>query len=195
MGRSFEEFGLNTSERLGVDDRLENFGSRLDMKNDEKEYYPLIKTKIEELLNTRVSDFYLEITADKNFSEKLKNKIRPERNIIFNFLKSVRPDITGFIKDSSDFIVIEFKKKRIELDDIYQTKKYRELFNAKFTFLISLEPIPTEIKRLDKAMNDQLLKAGLHWTFAFVLVQFDRRQGEFIEWYPENPFENSIYWK
>jgi hypothetical protein len=61
--------------------------------------------------------------------------------------------------------------------------------------LISLEPIPTEIKRLDKAMNDQLLRAGLPWTFAFVLIQFDKQQGEFVEWYPENPFENSIYWE
>jgi len=165
------------------------------MKNDEKEYYPLIKTKIEELLNTRVTGCYLEITANQNFSEELKNKIRPEKDIIFNFLKRVRPDITGYIKDSSDFIVIEFKKKRIELDDIYQTKKYRELFNAKFTFLISLEPILTEIKRLDKAMYNQLFKAGLNWTFVFVLVQFDKQQGEFVEWYPENPFENSVYWK
>jgi hypothetical protein len=165
------------------------------MKNNEKEYYPLIKAKLEELLRTRSTNFYLEVTANKEFTNGLKNQIRPERNIIFNFLKSVRPDITGFIKDSSDFIVIEFKKKRIELNDIYQTKKYRELFNAKFTFLISLEPIPTEIKRLDKAMNDQLLRAGLPWTFAFVLIQFDKQQGEFVEWYPENPFENSIYWE
>jgi len=175
-------------------DGLENFGSRLDMKNDEKEYYPLIKTKIEELLNKKFSGVYLEITADKNFSEILKNKIRPERNIIFNFLKNIRPDITGFIEDSSDFIVIEFKKGRIELNDIYQTKKYRELFNAKFTFLISLEPIPTEIKRLDKAMYNQLLQAGLHWTFAFVLTQFDKQEKEFVEWYPENPFEKDSYW-
>lgn len=165
------------------------------MKNNEKEYYPLIKAKLEELLRKRSTNFYLEVTANKEFTNELKNQIRPERNIIFNFLKSVRPDITGFIKDSSDLIVIEFKKKRIELNDIYQTKKYRELFNAKFTFLISLEPIPTEINRLDKAMNDQLLRAGLHWTFAFVLVQFDQQQGEFVEWYPENPFENSTYWK
>lgn len=165
------------------------------MEKEEKEYYPVIKTKIEELMHAKVRDVYLEITAEKNFSEKIKSKIRPERNIIFNFLKRLRPDITGFIKDPSDFIVIEFKKKRIDLNDIYQTKRYRELLNAKFTFLISLEPIPTEIKRLDKAMNDQFLKAGLHWTFSFVLVEFDRQEKKFVEWYPENPFENDIHWK
>jgi len=167
------------------------------MKNNEKEYYPLIKAKLEELLRTKSTNFYFEITANKKFSDKLKAEIREGRDIIFQFLKEASPDITGFIKNkySSDFIVVEFKRERIKLNDIYQTKRYRELFNAKFTFLISLEPIPTEIKRLDKAMNDQLLKAGLHWTFAFVLVEFDRQEKKFVEWYPENPFENDIYWK
>lgn len=168
------------------------------MKKEEQEYYPVIKAKLHELLKTKTPNVYLEITASKKFSDKLKTEIRPERNIIFNFLKNVRPDITGFIKDSpnfSDFIVVEFKKGKIDLGSIYQTKKYRELFNAKFTFLISLQPIPIEIKRLDKAMNNQLIRAGLNWAFAFVLVQLDRHQGEFVGWYPENPFENSIYWK
>ena len=168
------------------------------MKKDEEEYYPVIKTKLEEFLKAKTPTIYLEITANKKFSEKLKTEITPDRNIIFNFLKDVRPDITGFIKVSSnlsDFIVVEFKKEKIDLDSIYQTKKYRELFNAKFTFLISLQPIPTEIKRLDKAMNNQLLQAGLHWAFAFVLAQFDGQEKKFVEWYPENPFENDIYWK
>ena len=163
------------------------------MKNDEKEYYPQIKAKLEELLKTKTLNFYLETTANRRFTEKLKSEIPPQRDIIFNFLKKTAPDITGFIKDSSDFVIIEFKKKRIKLDDIYQTKKYRELFNAKFTFLISSEPIPTEIKRLDKAI--QLLRSGLHWTFDFVLAHFDRKQGDFVEWYPENPFEKDSHWK
>lgn len=163
------------------------------MKNDEKEYYPQIKAKLEELLKIKTSNFHLEITANRKFTEKLKIEIPPQRDIILNFLKKAAPDITGFIYDSSDFVVVEFKKKRIELDDIYQTKKYRELFNSKFTFLISSEPIPTEIKRLDKAI--QLLRSGLHWRFDFVLVHFDRKQDDFVEWYPENPFEEDSHWK
>lgn len=163
----------------------------------EKECYPLIKTKLEELLETKSTNFYLEITANKKFSDNLKAEIREGRDIIYGFLREASPDITGFIKDkySSDFIVVEFKRKKIKLDDIYQTKKYRELFNAKFTFLISSEPIPTEIKRLDKALGYQLLKAGLHWTFTFVLVEFDKQEEKFVKWYPENPFEKDLHWK
>jgi len=163
------------------------------MKKDEKEYYPIIKDKLEKLLKTKTPNFYSEITANKKFSDKLKANIGRDRDIIFQFLKEASPDITGFIEDSSYFIVIEFKKGRIDLKDIYQTKMYRELFNAKFTFLISLEPIPTEIKLLDK--STYFLKAGLlSWTFAFVLTQFNIQEKEFVEWYPENPFEKDFYW-
>ena len=168
------------------------------MEKEEKEYYPMIKEKLEGLLKTKTTNVHLEITANNKFSEELKSEIKSERNIIFNFLDKVRPDITGFIKDSSyfaDFIIVEFKKGKIDLKSIYQAKRYRELFNAKFTFLISSEPVPTEIKRLDKAMNDQLLRSGLHWESSFVIVQFDRQEGQFIEWYPENPFEKDTYWK
>ncbi|MCP4256896.1 MAG: hypothetical protein GY774_05125 [Planctomycetes bacterium] len=167
------------------------------MKKQEKEYYSEIKAKLVDLLKTKTTNFHLEITANKKFSDKLTAEIREGSDIIFRFLKEASPDITGFIKNkySSEFIVVEFKKEKIKLDNIYQTKKYRELFNAKFTFLISLKPIPTEIIRLDKAMNNQLLMAGLHWAYAFILVEYDKKENKFVRWYPKNPFESDIYWK
>ena len=108
----------------------------------EKEYYEAIKTNLEQLLAARSVPFHLEITADKKFSNELKAHIEPNRDIIFHFLKEAAPDITGFIKKSHfpDFIVVEVKKETIKLDDIYQAKKYQDLFNAKFTFLVSLQP-------------------------------------------------------
>lgn len=165
------------------------------MKKKEAEYYPLIKAKLEELLKTKTINSYLEITASKKFSNKLKAEIREGRDIIFLFLKEASPDITGFIKKDSwaDFIVIEFKRDKIKLDDIYQTRKYRDLFDAKFVFLISLNPIPEEIKRLHKTTYEILSMP--HYSYAFVLVQFDEKVGNFIEWYPENPFEKDTYWK
>lgn len=165
------------------------------MRKREKDYYQPIKTKIGELLSNKVNNFHLEITADKKFSDRLKAEIREGRDIIFLFLKKASPDITGFIKKDSwaDFIVIEFKREKIKLDDIYQTRKYRDLFDAKFVFLISLKPIPEEIKRLHKSTYEIL--AMPHYSYAFVLVQFDEKVGNFIEWYPKNPFEKDICWK
>ena len=165
------------------------------MKKKEKEYYPLIKTKLEELLRTKGANFYLEITADRKFSNKLKAEIREDRDIIFQFLKEASPDIIGFIKNkySSDFVVIEFKREKIKLDNIYQTRKYIDLFGAKFAFLISLQSIPEEIRRLHRVTYQLLSTQGTYQ--AFVLAHFDEENKEFREWYPENPFEKDLYWK
>lgn len=165
------------------------------MKKQEKEYYPMIKAKLEELLNTKNTNFYLETTANKKFSNKLKAEIREGRDIIFNFLKQASPDITGFIKNkySSDFIVVEFKRERIKLDDIYQARKYKDLFGAKFAFLVSLESVPEEVKRLYEVTYPLLSSFGTYG--AFVIVHFNEESGELEEWYPENPFEKDLYWK
>jgi len=160
----------------------------------EKEYYEPIKKKFEELFKGK-GEVHLEITANKKFSNKLKAQIGTNRDIIFSFLKEAAPDITGFIKReySSDFIVVEFKKEKIKLDDIYQTRKYQELFDSKFTFLISLQTIPEEIKRLHKIVYALLYRPSIYC--ALVLVHYDEEINNFVEWYPENPFEKDLYWR
>jgi len=165
------------------------------MKKQEKEYYKVIEAKLEELLRTKSDSFYLEITANKKFSNKLKAEVNRNRDIIFHFLKEAAPDVTGFIKGrySSDFIVLEIKKDVIKLDHLYQTKKYAHLFNSKFAFLVSLQPIPEEIKRLHRSTHELLSFISYHNTF--VLVHFDDKSNEFVEWYPENPFEKDWYWE
>ncbi len=154
----------------------------------EKDYYQIIKNKVERILSEKFSNFYLEITANKKFSNMIKAEIGSGKDIIFHFLKEASPDITGFIKKDSltDFIVIEIKKDKIKLDHIYQTKKYRELFDAKFAILVSLESIPEEIKRLDKVMHELLHSSS--YLKSFTLVHFDEKSSNFTEWYPENPF-------
>jgi len=164
-------------------------------KKEEREYYNPVKGKLEDLFRTRCDDFYLEITADKKFSNKIKAEVRQGREIIFLFLKEASPDITGFVKGkySSDFIVAEVKKEKIILDDVYQATKYRDLFDSKYTFLVSLEPIPEEIKRLHKAVSTLLHHPSIYHTFT--LVHFDEKTNEFVEWYPENPFDKDLYWR
>ena len=158
----------------------------------EKQLYEVIKERLEEILKAKFYEVYLEITADTGFSNKLKSKIPKGREIIFNFLKKARPDITGFIKENlfslfSYFIVVEIKNSSIELDDIYQTKKYAQLFGAKYALLISTDEIPEEIKRLDKAIYPYLLCGGYGYE-RIVLVHFDINKKEFVEWYKNKPF-------
>jgi hypothetical protein len=163
----------------------------------EQDYYEIVKLKIEALLNDRISNVHLEITAAGKFSPKLKKEVPQSREIIFSFLKGKSkafPDITGFIKGEyiTWFIIIEVKKEEINLDDIYQSMKYRDLFDSKFTFLVSLKPIKEEIKRFCRISNI-LIPSSIYQFFC--LAEFDEKVGEFIDWFRENPFEKETYWK
>jgi hypothetical protein len=92
-------------------------------------------------------------------------------------------------------IVVEVKKDKIELDDVYQLKKYSDLFDARFSFLVSLKPIPAEIKQLCQVtFLLAKLKGGSIYR-AFALAQFDANSKEFVEWFEENPFAEPTYWK
>lgn len=160
----------------------------------EENYYQLIKEKFFEFFRNKGVEVHLEITANKNFSNKLKSKIPDSNHIIFYFLKDVAPDITGFIVKNgwTEFIIIEVKKEQIKLDHIYQARKYAELFDARFAFLVSLQEIPEEIKRLSKVIYSLL---SLPAYRKLILVWFDERAQKIREWYPENPFESEYYWR
>ena len=162
----------------------------------EEKYYSIIKDKLEQLFRGKKADVYLEITAKGTFSDILKAKIPLGYEIIFSFLKKAVPDIAGFVEGSRQpgFVIVEVKKNKIELDDIYQLKKYADLFEARFAFLVSLKPIPEDIKRLCK--TPLFLLAKLRYTCeAFTLVYFNEASGEFEEWFEKNPFIESSYWR
>lgn len=156
----------------------------------EGDYYPIIKTKIENLLKAKSKKCHIEITAN-SFSDKLKNELlrtQGHREIIFYFVKKARPDLTGFIEGeySSDFLIVEIKTKKIELGDVYQTREYAELFNAKYSLLISTKEIPAEIKGLSRA-TPNLLLSGYGYE-KIVLAHYDNEKEDFVEWFEKNPF-------
>lgn len=154
----------------------------------EREYYEIIKAKLEQLLRTKFSNVHLEITADKKFSNTLKAEVSQYKEIIFYFLKEAAPDITGFIKGqySTDFVIVEVKPGRIKLDDIYQARKYGELFDARYGLLICTEEIPEEIKRLSRVAY-LLLSLPAYKTLT--IVRYDEECKEFTQWFPKNPFD------
>lgn len=165
----------------------------------EKDYYKPIKETLEKLFRSKIKGdiVYLEITAYGNFSNELKRSIPNNLNIIFTFLKGKEfaPDITGFVKKEyySEFIVVEVKDEPIKIDHIYQIRKYSDLFQSKFSFLISTYEIPEEIKRLCKE-NYQILSTPSIYN-SFTLIWFNKDIQEFCDLYPENPFKKELYWK
>ncbi|RLE78517.1 MAG: hypothetical protein DRJ52_10290, partial [Thermoprotei archaeon] len=158
-----------------------------------KELYSTIREKFEELFKLKgFKEVYLEETHTGKFSNKLKEKIPDYRHIVFVFLNEIAPDITGFVEKeyqgftSTEFVVIEVKNEKIKLDHIYQVKKYAELLNATYAFLVSTEEIPVEIKRLCKEIYSIL---SIPRYNKIILVYYNKEQNSLEDWYPENPFK------
>jgi len=162
----------------------------------EADFYQPIKKGLEELFASKGKSFYLEVTATRRWSEKLKGKIPQGREIVFTFLKK-RPDLLGFVEGqySSNFVTVEVKEQIKKLDDIYQAKLYKEVFDAKYGFLITTEPIPEEIKRLCNS-TFSILHSATDSIYSFLVIgHFDPIKGHFTDWCEKNPFEEEQYWK
>lgn len=170
----------------------------------EKELYEPIKEYLEEAFKQKFGSCHLETTANGVFSGLLKSVIR--HDIIFSFMgKAASPDLAGFIftgpllwsapsmiKDSpsiKDFITVEIKRGKITPQDIYQAKMYGDLFSAKYALLISSEPIPEELRRLDEQltitgrfMSGWVVYIG-EWTGTSGSEMYEYR------WLPHSPFK------
>jgi hypothetical protein len=156
----------------------------------ERTLYEPVKVWLEQILKQKYASFHLEVTAFGHFSNVLQSQIADYRELLFAFLNEAAPDITGFVKmDSSslrEFIVAEIKAAPIKLDDIYQTRKYAELFDAKDALLLSTSEIPERITRLSRVVPSLLT---LHGGYGKVtLVRFEDN-GSRVTWFPEIPFK------
>jgi hypothetical protein len=159
-------------------------------KEPEKMFYGFLKDDLENKFKAKFGSdkVFLQITADGNFDEKIKSIVKDD--IVFPFLKKqVSPDITGFVKGEygTDIVIAEFKKDKLTLQDIYQVKMYADLLKAKYVFLISLEPIPEELKRLQARYI-----IPFNTTYGNLkLAQFDKSSKVILEnsWFPDSPFK------
>jgi len=166
----------------------------------EKELYDVVRRHLWDCFYEKFSDnFFLAITSEGKFPEEILSHVPPYEDIIFSFLKKKNsPDITGFVKLVTEtepryahyqFVTVEIKNSTIKLDDIYQAKRYADLFRAKYGFLISTRPIPTIIKRLCNKIPI-LYIAGTSYE-KLKIAQFNIEKGEIIRksWFPESPFK------
>lgn len=198
-------------------------------KKTESKYYEPVRKTLEKKFKAKFGNCHLEITDECKFTNKLKSAIPSGYGTTLYFIgRGKSPDITGFVEmkeivsDSDtnfaiivghkkaekycvswrDFIVVEVKHKKITLENVCQARTYGLLFRAKYAFLMSLEPIPDEIKRLAKATN--LLSMEYEFLMAkeqnnLRIAQFDILQkdsGGIVcdipndRWFPDNLFDN-----
>jgi hypothetical protein len=181
---------------------MQTYLERLEIVNNmvaEKELYEAIKRNLCDLFQTKFDSHYLAITSEGIFPEEILSHVQQHDEIIFSFLKKKNsPDLTGVVElvtktepkyATFQFVTVEIKNATIGLEDVYQAKRYADLFKAKYGFLISTRPIPTAIKRLCERIPI-LCIAGTAYE-RLRLAQFDAEKGQIIQtsWFPESPFK------
>lgn len=161
----------------------------------EKDWYDPVQAKLGEQFLSVVDNYYLETGATKGFSERVKAAIPEGREIVFSFL-SRRPDILGYVNRaySKDLITVEVKEKSLTIEDIYQAKMYKEVFGARYGFLITATAIPEALKRLCK-QNYQIQHSSHDDIYSFLAIAEFHHAGGFVEWFEDNPFSKEFYWK
>jgi hypothetical protein len=141
---------------------------------------------------------HLEIAATKGLSEKVKRAIPMGKEIVFSFLRQHRPDIIGVIEGEgvlNPLVIVEVKAKSLTLDDVYQAKQYKEVLEARGGILVTVHPIPEDLRRLC-AQNWDILCSASDSAYKFLAIcQFDIAPGKFIDWFRDNPFQREHFWK
>jgi len=164
----------------------------------ESAIYADVQNDLSRLFLKKFGLCHLEDTSRGHFSDALKEKVPPNRDIIFSFLKRRKafPDITGFCKrtpnpilfqfdEGIQFITVEIKREKIDLDHIYQAWKYADLFAAPYGLLISDQAFPDELKRLDR-ITHIISRSASRMIYC---GQFNPVSKSIMpdRWYPTNP--------
>jgi hypothetical protein len=115
----------------------------------EEELYEPIKAALEARFERR-GNCTIWITS-KKFPKEAKENLDPEA--LYILLKErTYPDLFGLVTPVSDSppdysrktFVVEIKKGELAFKDLYQTKRYAELLNTEYAFLISQESFSIE---------------------------------------------------
>ena len=166
------------------------------------EFCVSIKEYLEDALIQKFGNCHLEITAGGVFSNTIRSVVRHQ--LMFSFLgKRMSPDLTGFIHiQGSDavvpltpsivkeFITVQVKRGKITLQDIYQSKMYGDLFTAKYALLISSEPIPENIIRIDQRIFLTYRSMRGWYLYIGEWHSGSNTTGEIWQWLPHSPLQD-----
>jgi hypothetical protein len=156
----------------------------------ERALYPGVKKALTAYLRQEDDQItmILEITADK-FPEKMKPLI-PDNVLFLLDSKETRPDLFGEIGpdctavygQSKFLLTAEVKDGSPTINDVFQAKKYGELYSAQAALLISTEQPEERLRRMLIQRPSLLAYAGATWSL--YLCRYSE-QNETIDWWFE----------
>ena len=158
----------------------------------EKEFYELVRRNLEEYFCKRAEECFFEITAEK-VGDKIMEKLSDEVLFLIGS-KELRPDIMGYVKVPiglglflhSEFkVAVEVKNGKPTVNDIFQAKKYGELYNAAISILISTDKPEERVLRLLERRKELL--SYYYGYYHLYLARFSKEEKKIVWWYPEEP--------
>jgi len=162
----------------------------------ERKLYKPIRNALERYFCSRTQECWFDITAE-SISERVQNKFLERKEDYLLFLlnrKEFRPDIMGYVKTPprsnifyfSEFLtVVEVKSTRPSVRDLFQIKKYGELYNALISILISIEkPEPRFLALLEG--RPTLLQLPISGAQVYI-ARFSEDKNDFDWWHPRPP--------
>lgn len=145
------------------------------MSPKEEFLYEPIKNALKEVF-THLGDCYLEVTC-KGLSNQLLRSL-DDFALFYVKIDKQYPDIAGFVKTTygKEIVTVEVKSHIRKINDFFQAKRYAEVFDAKYAFLISSETIPEQIRRF---INKRSTIYSFSYNKSVIIAQFDATAQEF----------------
>lgn len=163
--------------------------------SSERELYQPVRKALEKYFCEEAEECFFEVTADK-VGERVEEKLADE--VLFLIRKrEFRPDIMGYVRVPiglgifffSEFrVVVEVKDGKPSVNDLFQVKKYGELYDAAISILVSTDKPEQRFLRLLER-KPTLLSLPMGGYSAFI-TRFLKDKCDFDWWYPRPPRES-----
>jgi hypothetical protein len=187
------------ARRKGTPKRQDGETQSTPAENEEREsrLYPGIRNALQSYFCSGSVDCLFEVTAE-GIGDELQKELSDEILFLLGS-RELRPDILGHVKHSVGskafyyhefFVAAEVKEGSPTINDLFQAKKYGEIYEAAVTLLVSNEKPEERLLRLLKR-KPVLLHLPMSMYSAY-LCRFSERNETIDWWYPEPPRKDQL---
>jgi len=159
---------------------------------DESKLYTPVRDALESYFCPGSEHCLFEVTAE-GVSNELQRKL-PDEILFLLGSRELRPDILGCVEHPigskafyyhAFFVTAEVKDGAPTINDLFQAKKYGEIYGAAVTLLVSTEKPEERLLRLLKR-RPELRHLPMSMYFAY-LCRFSVKDEAIDWWFPEQP--------
>jgi len=164
----------------------------VESEEKEKRLYSAVRDALHSYFSPGSLDCIFEVTAE-GVSDVLQGKLQDEVLFLLGS-RELRPDILGHVEHPieskafyyhSFFVTAEVKDGTPTVNDLFQAKKYGEIYEAAISLLVSTQKPEERLLRLLKRKS-VLLHLPMS-MFSAYLCRFLAKDGTIDWWFPEHP--------